>query len=119
MTTLTPVAPPTTDDIVRIAEGLIPTLRERAVEVDRNRRIPDETYRELIHSGLWRILKPTKYGGYELSEADHAKVAVRLAEGCASTAWVWSILSSDNMAICSFPEAAQEEIWGQNPDATL
>ncbi|WP_188726191.1 acyl-CoA dehydrogenase family protein [Pseudoclavibacter endophyticus] len=113
------MARPTTEDVVRIAENLIPVLRERAVLVDRERRIPDETYRELIDAGLWRILKPTRYGGYEMSEADHAKVAVTLAEGCASTAWVWSILSSDNMAICSFPEQAQEDIWGQNPDATL
>jgi len=29
---------------------------------------------------------------------------VTLAQGCASTAWVFSILSSDNMAVLAYPE---------------
>jgi resorcinol 4-hydroxylase (FADH2) len=46
-------------------------------------------------------------------------VTLTLAKGCASTAWVFAILDSDNIAICSFPEETQEEIWGANPAATL
>jgi hypothetical protein len=52
------------------------------------------------------ILKPKKYGGLELSEHEHAKVAMTLARGCASTAWVFPILSSGNMAILAYPEQA-------------
>src|SRR4051794_7341358 len=82
----------TADDVVAAAEGLIPVLRERAVDVDRDRRIPDDTYRRLGDAGLLHVLKPKKYGGLELSEHEHARIAMNLARGCASTAWVFSIL---------------------------
>ena len=42
-----------------------------------------------------------------------------LARGCASTAWVFSILNSHNMAILSFPEQVHQEVWGESADATL
>jgi len=109
----------TADDVVAAAEGLIPVLRERAADVDRERRIPDDTYRRLGDAGLLHVLKPKKYGGLELSEHEHARIAMNLARGCASTAWVFSILSSDNMAILAYPEEVQDEIWGTDTYATL
>lgn len=107
------------DDMLRRAEELVPLLRERAAEVDENRRIHDDTYRRLLDAGFLHMLKPKKYGGLEMTEHEHARVAMTLAKGCASTAWTFSILSSDNMAILAFPEETQEEIWGENTYATL
>ena len=109
----------TADDILKAAENLVPLLRERAVAADRDRRIELDTYRRLGDAGFFHILKPKKYGGLELSEHEHAKVAMTLAHGCASTAWVFSILSSDNMAVLAFPEQVQEEVWGTDTYATL
>ena len=109
----------TADDILKAAENLVPLLRERAVAADRDRRIEPDTYRRLGDAGFFHILKPKKYGGLELSEHEHAKVAMTLARGCASTAWVFSILSSDNMAVLAFPEQVQEEVWGTDTYATL
>jgi alkylation response protein AidB-like acyl-CoA dehydrogenase len=109
----------TADDILQAAEGLVPLLRERAVEADKSRRIEADTYRRLQDAGFFHILKPKKYGGLELSEHEHAKVTMTLARGCASTAWVFSILDSDNMAILAFPAEVQEEVWGTNTYATL
>ena len=76
-------------------------------------------FRALADAGLFHILKPRRYGGFELSEHEHAMVALTLARGCASTAWVFSILSSHNIAALAYPEEAQEEIWGENTYATL
>ena len=110
---------PTGADVLRAAEDLVPLLRERAAEIDDQRAIPEEIYRAVQDAGLFNILKPRRYGGFELTEHDHAMVTLTLAKGCASTAWVFAILDSDNIAICSFPEETQDEIWGANPAATL
>lgn len=107
------------DDVVQASEDLIPLLRERAAEVDERRRISDDTYRRLGDAGLFHVLKPKKYGGLELTEHEHARITMNLARGCASTAWVFSILSSDNMAILAYPEEVQDEIWGADSFATL
>jgi len=109
----------TADDVLAAARDLVPLLRERAVATDRDRRIELDTYRRLGDAGFFHILKPKRYGGLELSEHEHAKVAMTLARGCASTAWVFSILSSDNMAVLAYPEQVQEEIWGTDTYATL
>lgn len=115
-------APPATltpEDLFAAAEAMVPTLRAQSPEVDRERRLPLETYQALGDAGFFHILKPKKYGGLELTEHEHARVAVTLARGCASTAWIFSILSSDNMAVLAYPEETQEEIWGNDTYATL
>ncbi|KRA24521.1 hypothetical protein ASD65_08885 [Microbacterium sp. Root61] len=114
-----PLATLTAGDLLASAEAMIPVLRERAAEVDRERRVSTDTYRMLGEAGFFHLLKPKKYGGLELSEHEHARVAMTLARGCASTAWIFSILSSDNMAILAYPEETQDEIWGENSYATL
>ena len=73
----------------------------------------------MCSSDLFHVLKPKEYGGLELSEHVHARIAMTLARGCASTAWVFSILSSDNIAIVAYPQQTQDEIWGANSYATL
>jgi alkylation response protein AidB-like acyl-CoA dehydrogenase len=106
-------------EVLEAAEGLVPLLRTHAAETDANRAIPEHVYRALEDAGLFHILKPRRYGGFELTEHDHAMVALTLARGCASTAWVFAILSSDNIAVLSYPEETQDEIWGENTYATL
>jgi alkylation response protein AidB-like acyl-CoA dehydrogenase len=106
-------------DVLAAAEQLVPVLRERAAETDRERRIAPETFRLIQEAGLLHVLKPKEYGGLELTEHDHAKVTMTLARGCASTAWVYSILDSDNIAIVAYPPETQDEIWGDNTYATL
>jgi alkylation response protein AidB-like acyl-CoA dehydrogenase len=106
-------------EVIKAAEALVPLLREHAAEADETRAIAVHVYRALEDAGLFHILKPKRYGGFELSEHEHAMVALTLARGCASTAWVFAILSSDNIAVLSYPEETQEEIWGENTYATL
>jgi len=109
----------TAEEIIAAAEDFVPILRELAVRTDEERRITDEVYRQMEDNGFFHILKPKKYGGLELGEDVHAKVTMTLAQGCASTAWVFSILDADNSLILCYPEEVQEEVWGANSYATL
>lgn len=109
----------TAEDLIEAAERLVPVLRERAVVTDSERRISDEVYRLLEDEGFFHILKPKRYGGLELGDDVHAAVTMTLARGCASTAWVFSILSADNCLLFTFPQSVQDEIWGDDSFATL
>jgi alkylation response protein AidB-like acyl-CoA dehydrogenase len=109
----------TFEDLLQAAKDLVPLLRERAAETDRERRVSDEVYRRLQDAGLFHMLKPKKYGGYELGEHEHAQIVMTLAQGCASTAWVYSILAGDVFLILSYPEEVIDEIWSQDSYATL
>jgi resorcinol 4-hydroxylase (FADH2) len=116
----TPPSPtPSGADVLATAESLVPLLREHAAATDEQRRIPEPVYRAVEQAGLFQILKPRRYGGYELTEHDHAMVTLTLARGCASTAWVFAILDSTNIAAYSYPRQTQDEIWGEDPYATM
>ena len=45
-------APATADEVLAAAERLVPVLRERAAETDRERRIAPETFRLIQEAGV-------------------------------------------------------------------
>jgi 3-hydroxy-9,10-secoandrosta-1,3,5(10)-triene-9,17-dione monooxygenase len=74
--------------------------------------------RAIRERGLLNILKPRAYGGLEMGPYEHAMVTLELARGCASTAWVYSLLDTDNLFVLAFPKEAQDDFWG-SPEAAL
>ena len=53
----------TQDEIVQRARDMIPVLRERQEECERIGRLPDETSRDFVEAGFYRILQPRRFGG--------------------------------------------------------
>ena len=49
--------------------SLLPALRERAARAEKLRRLPDDTFADFQEAGLFRALRPKRYGGYELDPA--------------------------------------------------
>ena len=72
---------------------------------------------ELHRSGLMRLMQPARFGGAELGLDDLMNVVFELARGCASTAWVYSNLASHAWNLGQFELQAQEDIWGEDPNA--
>ena len=72
---------PTIDELVARARALIPLMRERADEDERNRIVNPDTVRRINEAGLFRVLQPKRWGGYELGQRAFAQVQMALAEG--------------------------------------
>ncbi|WP_157218811.1 flavin-dependent monooxygenase [Flavisphingomonas formosensis] len=106
-------------DLVAQARALIPVLRERAAEAEAACRIPDATIEDLRRHGLFRILQPRAWGGYELDPADFFTVQMALAEGCMSTAWVYGVVAVHNWQLALFDPQAQAEVWSDDPDMRI
>jgi 3-hydroxy-9,10-secoandrosta-1,3,5(10)-triene-9,17-dione monooxygenase len=99
------------------AQALVPFLQERSDECVQDRRVPDKTIHDFMRSGLLRLLQPKKYGGHEMGWDVFCEVIQILASGCGSQGWVYRVLGDHAQMIGIFPEAAQEEVWGDNQDA--
>ncbi|MGH6989753.1 MAG: acyl-CoA dehydrogenase family protein, partial [Stellaceae bacterium] len=108
----------TRDDIVERARALVPTLRERAIETEKLRRLPERTLRDFREAGLMGLLKPAKFGGPEVRIDDAMEVTFELARGDGSAAWVWVILACHDTLAAFFPEEAQREFWA-DPEALM
>lgn len=109
----------TREALIDRAAELVPTLRDRAAQTEAQRRVPRETIDDLHRAGLWRILRPTHFGGVYTDLGAIIDVSVELARGCASTAWVYINLVSHNWMLPMWPAQAQTDIWGENPDALI
>lgn len=82
------------EQMVQQARTLTPALRERAVETDDLRRLPDVSVEEIHGLGILGAMVPTQLGGSDLGPIAVFDTCVELARGNASTAWVagnWAV----------------------------
>ena len=105
------------DEALARAAALAPVLRERSAAANEARRIPAETIRDFIDSGLFRLLQPARYGGTLQDLETFARVVFELGRGCGSAAWVFSVLSNHQWLIGLFPDEAQHDVWGKDDTA--
>ncbi len=99
------------------AAELVPALARRAAYAERLRRVPDETIEDLRRTGLLRLVQPARYGGSQLDLGTYLDVVLTLSTGCASTGWVYTNLASHAWSIALFDARAQDDVWGDDPDA--
>jgi 3-hydroxy-9,10-secoandrosta-1,3,5(10)-triene-9,17-dione monooxygenase len=101
------------------AEALLPMLRERAAETEELRRLAPDVERALHDAGSFRIIQPRRYGGAELPYVSLIDIGDILARADASVAWNVSNLASHHWMLAMWPTAAQDAIWGENPDVLI
>lgn len=101
-------------DAIRLidsARAMVPVLAARAAEAERAGMVPVETVREMAEAGLFRVLQPRRWGGYELDPRVFYQIQMTLAEGCMSTAWIYGVIGVHNWQLPLFPEQAQQDVW--------
>lgn len=117
MTQTAPGAPaPTVDELVGRAAALRPLLQANEAQSDRERRLAEDNVRAVRDAGLGRIMTPRRFGGYETDLRTGMSVMSELATGSASTSWVMSLINVCSWLIGLFPERAQRDVWGEDPD---
>ncbi|MGN0065725.1 MAG: acyl-CoA dehydrogenase family protein [Nocardioides sp.] len=94
-------------------EALLPTLAERAVEVDNQARLAAASIDELDAAGAFALLRPRRYGGLEAAPLDFFRLVVDVSTVCVSTGWVVASLGVAAFHAALFGEQAQEEIWAE------
>ncbi|MBB5918626.1 3-hydroxy-9,10-secoandrosta-1,3,5(10)-triene-9,17-dione monooxygenase [Nocardia transvalensis] len=108
-----------TNKVLDRVRDLLPEIRERAVTAERERRVPEETIRQLTAAGVFRMLQPARFGGDEASPVDFYQVIRAVATACPSTAWVTSVLGAHPWQLALFPLRAQQDVWGADPDTLV
>jgi 3-hydroxy-9,10-secoandrosta-1,3,5(10)-triene-9,17-dione monooxygenase len=115
-----------TSDREMAARGLIaatadvrPLISKYADQSENNRRLPDEVVEALASTGAFRLLTPRRFGGMEADLRTLVDMSALLGEADGSTAWTAMILSVTNWLACLFPDQAQEDVFGADPDARV
>lgn len=113
------VVKPSVEQLIARAEIMIPTLRERAEQADRDRNLAPETIKDLRQAGFFRILQPERLGGYAMRPSALWEVTRHLGRGCGSTAFVVSLLGLHAWMVGMFEPRAQEEVFRGGSDAVV
>jgi 3-hydroxy-9,10-secoandrosta-1,3,5(10)-triene-9,17-dione monooxygenase len=99
-------------DIVARAEAIAQTLVGRQAETEQRTYYAEDTHREFLAAGFYRILVPRRYGGYEFGPDTFMRVAIALARGCPSTAWMYVFGAAHALVVATlFGEQAQAEFF--------
>ncbi len=101
------------------ARELVPTLAKRAADAEQNRSIPAETIADFKRAGLFRVIQPKRYGGYELDPGVFFDIQMTLAEGCMSSGWVYGVVAVHNWQLALFDPRAQEDVWAKDSSVLI
>ncbi|WP_261384017.1 acyl-CoA dehydrogenase family protein [Streptomyces sp. T12] len=108
-----------TEELVARARALQPLLRAHAQRGEADRMVPAEVVDALAEAGIFRMLTPKRFGGYETNLRTLTEVSEVLGEADGSTAWTAMIVTVTNWLASLFPDEAQEEVFGADPDARV
>lgn len=99
-------------------QEILPRIAENADKAEELRQMPQENVDLLKSIRLHHAFLPKAYGGLEISLPEFADCIAALAGACCSTAWAFSLLCTHNHQLAMFSKECQDEVWGDNNDAT-
>jgi alkylation response protein AidB-like acyl-CoA dehydrogenase len=70
------------------ASALVPLLRAKAADTERERCIADDVLAAIDAAQLFRLRTPQRFGGFEGDLRTYMDVVTELGRGCGSTSWV-------------------------------
>ncbi|CAL9355582.1 Flavin-dependent monooxygenase, oxygenase subunit HsaA [Streptomyces sp. enrichment culture] len=78
-----------------------------------------EVVEAMAEAGVFRLLTPERFGGHQTDLRTLTAVSETLGQGDGSTAWVGMIIAVTNWLASLFPDQAQEDVFGADPDARV
>ena len=101
------------------ARAMLPALMARADEAEKNRHVPEASFRAFREAGFFRTLQPRCFGGLELPYGAHTEISAEIARACPSSGWLVGVLACHAWIFGMFPPAAQRSLWESDPDAVI
>jgi len=109
---------PAAEEMMARARALIPTLSDRVLQGERERRLPAQTIADMQKAGLFRVLQPKRWGGYELDILTYFECQMALGEADLSVAWVYGVVGVHPWLLALYDDRAAADVWGAD-DSTL
>ena len=106
-------ATPTSEELIARAIALRPALVERAADTERRTYYSEDTHRDFLQAGFYRMFVPQRFGGLEVDLTTFLRVVLEIAAGDVSTAWCLCLASAHAIHVGTlFEENAQAELFG-------
>jgi alkylation response protein AidB-like acyl-CoA dehydrogenase len=107
---------PSIGELVARATEIGALVRGLAERTETERQVSREAVAQMREAGLFRIMQPAVYGGYEYGFEALIPVVAAVGAGCGSSGWVFSLGIVHQWLVAAYPKQAQDECWS-DPDA--
>jgi alkylation response protein AidB-like acyl-CoA dehydrogenase len=111
----TEVPRPSVAELVARAAEIRVFVREQAERTETERKVSAEAVARMRDAGLFKIMQPAAYGGYEYGFDALVETAAVVGAGCGSAGWVFSLCAVHQWLAALFPKQAQDEYFA-DPD---
>jgi 3-hydroxy-9,10-secoandrosta-1,3,5(10)-triene-9,17-dione monooxygenase len=113
----TAMVAPDLEEVVRRARTLQPMLREEQQACEERGYPSAEVAGAIRDAGLFRILSPRLYGGYQMPLPNFYATIMEIARGCPSTGWWYALGAAHAVQVSSYlEEQGQDEVFAGGPD---
>ena len=103
-------------DCLARARALIPLLEAAAPRIEAGCALPGDVLEAMHGAGMFRLLLPRAYGGFELTPGEYARCVEAIAMGDASAAWCMNQGSGCSMTAAYLAPEVAREVWGDPRD---
>lgn len=110
---------PTSQDVLRAIEPLLPVIAAAAPGVDRTGAISPQIMAALADAGVFALLQPAGFGGAQADPNDFLAIIRAIAAACTSTGWAAGMLAVNAWHFALFDPRAQRDVWGGDPGALI
>tara|TARA_B100000953_G_scaffold108493_1_gene89108 strand:- start:3220 stop:4416 length:1197 start_codon:yes stop_codon:yes gene_type:complete len=107
------------DEFISRARKLHPVLKQRAQKTREDRKVPKETIQELKDAEFFRMMRPKKWGGYEMNPKYFYDVVFEISRVCPSTGWVLSVVGVHDWQMALLDDQAAQDVWGKDLDTLI
>lgn len=94
-------------------------LSELEAECTQQRRLANDSAKILRDAGVMRLLQPKRYGGFEADPGIFNAAMFEIARSSSSAGWVTGVVGVHSWHLGLFPDQAQKDVWGEDPDAWI
>lgn len=110
---------PTIDDLIVSAEAIAETLASQTLATEDLRSLSTPAVQAMTDAGLWRILTPRTFGGWEAGLRAQVETVLITAAADSAAGWVQMVINAHAWIAASFPLDCQEEVFASGPDTRI
>lgn len=106
-------------DVAARLDAVRPVIARNAAQGAAARRIPEESLAVLAEAGVFKLMVPKRYGGYEGNMAVLLDAGASVAEADGAAGWVVGLTQVCAWAAGLLSAKAQDDVFGSGPDTMV
>jgi alkylation response protein AidB-like acyl-CoA dehydrogenase len=105
--------------LVAATVAIAPAVEAAGPASEAARRVAPEAVEAMTDAGIWRILRPERYGGFEAGLRAQLDTSTVMARAYPAAGWVQLVLGAHIWVLGAFPSDCQDEVFGEDPDVRI